>query len=115
MSNNKKGAIENLTDKLKSFPDRFTLADEQTDKDRKGYIENLTDKLKSFPDRFTLADEQNEKEREGLFESIKKKKAKKKSAAEEMADLEFKLGKKQKGFSRGGRAAIKGFKFGGIK
>tara|TARA_R100001015_G_C4584252_1_gene140356 strand:- start:189 stop:548 length:360 start_codon:yes stop_codon:yes gene_type:complete len=70
----------------------------------------------------------------------------KKEAAEDMADLEFELGKKQKSgdvmlpqqrmldnitkgikpkdpslpkkspyFSRGGRAAIRGFKFGGIK
>ena len=142
MANNKKGAIESLTDKLKSFPDRFTLADEQTEKDRKGFFKSKADKLKSFPDRFTLADEQTEK--------IKAKR-KRKKAAEDMADLEFELGKKQKSgdvilpqqeslgkitegarpfsavnpkgslprkspyFSRGGRAAIRGFKFGGIK
>lgn len=87
------------------------------------------------------------------FENRRTKKAKKKrkKAAEDMADLEFELGKKQKSgdvilpqqemlgkitegakpfsavnpkgslprkspyFSRGGRAAIRGFKFGGIK
>jgi hypothetical protein len=77
---------------------------------------------------------------------MKKIRKQKKEAAEEMADLEFELGKQQKSkdvilpqqemlgkidkgikpkdpslprkspmFSRGGRAAIRGFKFGGIK
>ena len=171
--------------------DRFTLADEQTRKDREGYIKSKVDKLKALPDRFTLADKQTDEYKTGFFRKLlgvdpfmtegmrdvadatfnkriptkmmKKIRKQKKEAAEEMADLEFELGKKtkipdQQGlsgldtgkkqksgdvilpqqemlgkidkgikpkdpslprkspmFSRGGRAAIRGFKFGGIK
>ena len=174
MPNNKKGYFKSKADKIKSVADRFTLADEQTRKDREGYIKSKVDKLKALPDRFTLADKQTDEYKTGFFRKLlgvdpfmtedmrdvadatfnkriptkmlKKIRKQKKEAAEEMADLEFELGKQQKSkgvilpqkkmlgeidkgikpkdpslprkspmFSRGGRAAIRGFKFGGIK